>query len=371
MRKVRVGMIGYGFTGIAHSRAYQDLLRYSDAEIEPVLQTIVGRDENEVRQAAGKLGWLSYETDWRRLIERDDIDIIDIAAPSGTYREIAVAAAEAGKHVICGKPLAGSKSEAEKMRKAARRAGVVHRISYPCRYAPAVLYAKKLLAEGALGETLQFRARFASGRMTGDPDHPSGWPLGRPEGEDSATLDDLLAHAVDLARHLVGEIAEVSGAEGMSGGMESADPARSRRALAALARFESGAIGVFEASSLGRDSLGASRIEIVGSKGTARLNLEQPKVLQLRLEDESTGFAGFRSIDCSEGFFPSAGAHGLSDTPATDYEQALTRLLRDFMQGIADNDCSSPNFEDGVRNLALAEAIGRSTKTRTWTRIRN
>ncbi|KRE70104.1 Gfo/Idh/MocA family protein [Paenibacillus sp. Soil750] len=362
-RKVRVGMIGYKFMGKAHSHAYRDLPFYFDTDIDPVLQTIVGRDEANVKRAADKFGWLSYETDWRRLIERDDIDIIDIGTPNHLHAEIAIAAAQAGKHIICEKPLAMHKEQAFTMWKAAQKAGVIHMISHNYRFAPAIQYAKKLIDEGVIGDIYHVRAQYLQDWLM-DADFPLVWRL-KKDICGSGTLGDLMAHSIDLARFLVGEIKEVTGMmetfvkkRPVEGEPTMAD-VDVDDAVAALAKFENGAFGVFEASRFGKGNRNGNRLEINGSKGSLRWDMENMNTLQLYLDNDVFGMQGFRTIHCTESVHPYAGAywpagHGIG------YEHTFINLMHAFMQGISTDVNPFPSFEDGYRNQVVLDAIAKS-----------
>ncbi|OAS21217.1 Gfo/Idh/MocA family protein [Paenibacillus oryzisoli] len=376
-RKVRIGMIGYKFMGKAHSHAYRDLPFYFNTDIEPVLQTIVGRDEANVKQAGDKFGWLSYETDWRRVIERDDIDVIDIGTPNHLHAEIAIAAAQAGKHIICEKPLAMDKEQAFTMWKAAQKAGVIHMISHNYRFSPAIQYAKKLIEQGVLGEIYHIRAQYLQDWLM-DADFPLVWRL-RKDICGSGTLGDLMAHSIDLARFLVGEIEEVSGMmetfikqrpmEGLPGPTTAGPTAGTGEqvladvevddAVAALAKFENGAFGVFEASRYGKGNRNGNRLEINGSRGSLRWDMENMNTLQLYLDKDEFGMQGFRTIQCTESIHPYAGAywpagHGIG------YEHTFINLMHAFMEGISTNTNPSPSFEDGYRNQVVLDAIAKS-----------
>jgi predicted dehydrogenase len=362
-RKVRVGMIGYKFMGKAHSHAYRDLPFYFDTDIEPVLQTIVGRDESNVKRAADKFGWLSYETDWRRLIEREDIDVIDIGTPNHLHAEIALAAAQAGKHIICEKPLAMHKEQALTMWKAAQKADVIHMISHNYRFAPAIQYAKKLIDDGVIGDIYHVRAQYLQDWLM-DADFPLVWRL-KKDICGSGTLGDLMAHSIDLARFLVGEIKEVTGMmetfikqRPVEGGQIIAD-VDVDDAVAALAKFENGAFGVFEASRFGKGNRNGNRLEINGSKGSLRWDMENMNTLQLYLDNDVFGMQGFRTIHCTESVHPYAGAywpagHGIG------YEHTFINLMYAFMQGISTKVNPSPSFEDGYRNQVVLDAIAKS-----------
>ncbi|WP_274655417.1 Gfo/Idh/MocA family protein [Paenibacillus humicola] len=363
-------MIGYRFMGKAHSHAYRDLPFYFDTPVEPVLQAVAGRSEAEVGRAADKLGWLSWETDWRRLLERPDIDVIDIGAPNHLHAEIAIAAAEAGKHVICEKPLAVSADKAAEMLDAVRKAGVVHMVCHNYRFAPAVQMARKLIAEGRLGTIYHFRGEYLQDWLA-DPSLPLNWRL-RKADSGSGAHGDLMSHVVDLARYLVGEIAEVSGMlhtfvqerpiDGRPGekGRVDVDDSSSF-----LAKFACGALGVFEASRFARGNRNGNRFEINGSKGSLRWDMENMNVLQLYLEDDPQGVQGFRTISCTEAVHPLAGSYW----PAghiIGYEHTFINMMAAFMEGLYRGVSPSPNFEDGYRNQLLLEAVERSAASRQW-----
>lgn len=382
-QKVRIGMIGYKFMGKAHSHAYRDLPFYFDLGIEPVLQTIVGRDKTSVKLASEKFGWLSYETDWRRLIEREDIDVIDIGTPNNTHVEIAIAAAEAGKHIICEKPLALNTQQALNMLKAVQKAGVIHMVSYNYRFVPAIQYAKKLIQDGMLGEIYHFRAQYLQDWIM-DPGFPLVWRL-RKDVCGSGSLGDLMAHSIDLARFLVGEIKEVTGMMEtfikkrplgeMSGGLSASISGESFAdvdvddAVAAMARFENGAVGVFEATRFGKGNRNGNRLEINGSKGSIRWDMENMNTLQLYLEEDTPGMQGFRSINCTESVHP----YGEAYWPAghiIGYEHTFINLMHDFMKGILTNTNPNPNFEDGYRNQVILDAIEKSASAGKWMKIK-
>jgi predicted dehydrogenase len=382
-QKVRIGMIGYKFMGKAHSHAYRDLPFYFDLGIEPVLQTIVGRDKTSVKLASEKFGWLSYETDWRRLIEREDIDVIDIGTPNNTHVEIAIAAAEAGKHIICEKPLAINTQQALNMLKAVQKAGVIHMVSYNYRFVPAIQYAKKLIQDGMLGEIYHFRAQYLQDWIM-DPGFPLVWRL-RKDICGSGSLGDLMAHSIDLARFLVGEIKEVTGMMEtfikkrplgeMSGGLSASISGESFAdvdvddAVAAMARFENGAVGVFEATRFGKGNRNGNRLEINGSKGSIRWDMENMNTLQLYLEEDTQGMQGFRSINCTESVHP----YGEAYWPAghiIGYEHTFINLMHDFMKGILTNTNPNPNFEDGYRNQVILDAIEKSASAGKWMKIK-
>jgi predicted dehydrogenase len=381
-KQVRIGMVGYKFMGKAHSHAFRDIPFFFDTEVVPVLQAIAGRDEQGVKQAAEKMGWASYETDWRRLIERDDIDVIDIVTPNNTHAEIAIAAAKAGKHIICEKPLALTLEQSLEMLDAVKKAGVVHMICHNYRFAPAVQFAKQLIAQGRLGKIYHIRATFLQDWLM-DPDFPLIWRL-KKEISGSGTLGDIGAHIIDLARFLVGEFSEVVGmmetfikkrplgdmdihlkgrVESDKWGEVDVDDA-----TAFLARFENGALGIFEATRFSRGNRAGNRFEINGERGSIRWDMENMNNLQVYLEDDERGLQGFRTINCTEVEHPYASAYW----PAghiIGYEHTFINLLVEMMNGIANGYSPVPNFEDGVRNQAVLEAVERSVQTGKWVKV--
>ncbi|PGY11933.1 Gfo/Idh/MocA family protein [Bacillus sp. AFS031507] len=381
-KKVRIGMIGYKFVAKAHSHAFRDLPFYFDPETVPVLQAIAGRNEDGVREAAEKMGFASYETDWRRLIERDDIDLIDIVSPNHTHAEIAIAAAEAGKHVFCEKPLAMTLSEAKRMLEAVQKAGVVHMIGHAYRYAPAVQYAKKLISEGRLGKIYHIRATYLQDFII-NPDFPLVWRL-RKDVTGSGALGDIAAHILDLARFLVGEFTEVTSMmetfikerplEKASFGLKAIGDKTAKGtvevddATAFLARFENGALGVFDATRVAAGNRNGNRFEINGEKGSIRWDLENMNNLQVYFTDDEPGLQGFRTINCTEEHHPYAGAYwppGL----IIGYEHTFINLMSDLMDGITNGYSPSPNFVDGVRNQAVLDAVEKSANSRQWEKI--
>lgn len=380
-REIRVGMVGYKFMGKAHSHAYRDLPFFFDTDAVPVMQAIAGRDEEGVKQAARKLGWASYETDWRKLIERDDIDMIDIVTPNNTHAEIAIAAAEAGKHVLCEKPLAMTVEQAQRMLDAAQKNGIIHMISHNYRFAPAVQFAKKLIDEGRLGRIYHIRAAYLQDWIM-DPDFPLVWRL-RKEVTGSGAHGDIAAHILDLARFLVGEFKEVVGMMEtfikarplgeMSGGLhanvkEGMGEVDVDDASAFLARFDNGALGVFEATRFAAGNRNGNRFEINGEKGSIRWDLENMNNLQVYLTDDEQGLQGFRTIHCTEEQHPYAGAYWPSGH-IIGYGETFINLLTEMMKGIAAGNNPSPNFEDGLRNQKVLEAVERSVQSNGWASV--
>lgn len=381
-KELKIGMIGYNMMGKAHSHAYRDASFYFDTKVSPVLQAIAGRDVEKVKKAANQFGWESYETDWKRLISRDDIDVIDISTPNNTHADIAIAAAEAGKHIICEKPLALNLEEANRMLDAVKKNNVIHMICHNYRFAPAVQYAKQLISSGRLGKIYHIRATFLQDWLM-DPNIPLTWRL-KKDKSGSGTLGDLGAHIIDLARFLVGEFSEVIGMmdtfvkERPIGTMTSnlkSDVTSGEYgevtvddATAFLARFENGAMGTFESSRFSRGNRAGNRFEINGEFGSIRWDMENLNNLEVYLEEDEPGLQGFKTVNCTEEEHPFAGnywpaAHILG------YEHTFVNLITTFLDGVGDKINPSPNFEDGVRNQAVLEAVDKSVQSENWTKV--
>lgn len=381
-KTIRVGLVGYRLMGRAHSHAYRDYPFYFDTNIVPVLQAIAGRNEEKVKAAADKMGWASYETDWRRLIERDDIDLIDIVTPNDSHAEIAIAAAEAGKHVFCEKPLAISLEQAKQMLEAVNKARVTHMICHNYRFSPAVQYAKKLIEEGRLGRIYHIRATFLQDWLM-DPQFPLIWRLQK-DVSGGGTLGDLGAHIIDLARFLVGEFREVVGTmetfikkrplgtmtDNLKGQVESDEYGEVTvdDATLFIARFENGALGTFESSRFSRGNRAGNRFEINGEKGSLRWDMENLNNLQVYLEEDEPGLQGFRTINCTEEEHPFA-RHYWPAGHILGYEHTFINIVAELMKGIENGYSPEPNFVDGVRNQAVMEAVERSVQERTWVKV--
>jgi predicted dehydrogenase len=369
--EIGVGLVGYRFMGRAHSNAYRQVGRFFDLELSPRMRAICGRDEAGVRAAANSLGWEGYETDYRRLLERDDIDLVDVVTPGNTHHEIAIAALEAGKHVLCEKPLANSLDEAREMLDAARRAGTINMVCFNYRRAPAVQLAKRLIDEGRLGDIRHWRATYLQDFIL-DPDFPLIWRFQK-EVAGSGALGDLGAHIVDLAHFLVGPIEKVIGiAEtfirerpleepGAGSGEVTVDDA-----AAFLARFENGAIGTFEATRLAPGRKNHNSFEINGSNGSLVFDLERMNELQVHFADEPAETSGFRTVMVTEPDHPYVGAWW-PPGHIIGYEHTFVHTIKDLLDGIAAGKSPPPTFEDGYRCQAVLDAVERSLESGAWT----
>ncbi|WP_187371035.1 Gfo/Idh/MocA family protein [Gracilibacillus massiliensis] len=377
--KVRVGMIGYQFMGKAHSHAYRDLAFYFDNPLEIEMAVISGRNLEAVKEAQEKMGWQSYETDWRKVIERDDIDVIDIVTPNHTHAEIAIAAAEAGKHIITEKPLALTVEEAERMLEAVEKNGVKHMICHNYRFAPAVQFAKKLIDDGRIGRIYHWRANYLQDFIM-DPNFPLVWRL-KKEVSGSGALGDIGAHSLDLARFLVGEFSELTATMEtfikerpigeMTGGLSAkGDSSKMGEvtvddAVTFMARFKNGALGTFEATRFAGGNRNKNKFEINGEKGSIRWDMENMNNLEVYFPSDEEGLQGFRLINCTEEIHPYAGAYW-PPGHIIGYEHTFIHLIDEFFRGIHGNYQPSPNFVDGVRNQKVLEAVEKSAKERRW-----
>jgi len=370
-------MIGHAFMGAAHSQAWRSAPRFFDLPLDPAMALVVGRDAARAAAAAERLGWAASATDWRAVVARDDIDLVDICTPGDTHAEIAVAALAAGKHVLCEKPLANSVAEAEEMAAAAEAAavhGVRAMVGFTYRRVPAVALARRLVAEGRIGEVRHVRAQYLQDWLA-DPEAPLTWRLDK-EQAGSGALGDIGAHVIDLTQHITGDrILEVSGQletfakeRPVAAGSSERGPVTVDDAAAFLGRFAGGALGVFEATRFATGRKNAIRIEINGSRGSLAFDFEDMNVLELFDATEPAETAGFRRILVTEPQHPYVGAwwppgHGLG------YEHGFTHQVVDLVTAIADGTDPTPTFADGLQVQRVLAAVETSSDTRTWQEI--
>ena len=381
-----IGMVGYAFMGGAHSQAWRTAGRFFDLPLQPDLAVLCGRDATKARAAAEKLGWRFVETDWKALVARDDVDLVDICTPGDTHAEIAIAALEAGKHVLCEKPLANTVAEAEAMAEAAARAaakGVRSMVGFTYRRVPAISYARQLVAEGRLGEIRHVRAQYLQDWIA-DPAAPMSWRLEKDKAG-SGALGDIGAHVVDMTQFITGQsIAGVSGMletfvkerplateTGKLGGVGGAETGTVTvdDAAAFLARFDGGAFGVFEATRFATGRKNAIRIEINGSRGSLAFDFEDMNVLHFYDAQEPDETAGFRRIMVTEPTHPYVGAwwppgHGLG------YEHGFTHQVVDLVSDIAAGADPTPSFADGLQVQRVLAAVEESDQSQSaWTAV--
>jgi predicted dehydrogenase len=374
MTSLNIAMIGYAFMGKAHSNAYRQVRSFFTPRLEPRMKVICGRDAGKVEAAAGRYGWDEAATDWRDVVNRSDIDVVDICTPGDSHAEIAIAAAEAGKVVFCEKPLANDIAGAEAMLAAVQKHGVINMVCHNYRRAPAVAYAQQLIGAGELGEIRHYRGTYLQDWIV-DPSFPLVWRLVR-ERTGSGALGDIASHSIDLARYLVGEITEVAGMlETFIHERPLPDDATRRGrvtvddAAAALVRFDNGAIGTIEATRMATGRKNHNRFEINGSKGSLAFDLERMNELELYLESDAAGHRGFRTILVTERVHPYIEAWW-PPGHIIGYEHTFTHTVFDLLEAVADGRSPKPDFEDGVRNQRILDAIERAAVSRQWESIR-
>ncbi len=372
-----VGMVGYAFMGAAHSHAWRTAPHVFDLPLRPGMAVLCGRNAAAVRAAADRLGWAATETDWQALIKRDDVQLVDICTPGEFHAEVAIAALEAGKHVLCEKPLANTLAEAEAMAAAADRAaarGVRAMTGFNYRRVPAIALARQLVADGRIGAIRHVRASYLQDWLV-DPESPLTWRLQR-ERAGSGALGDLGAHIVDLAQYLTGElIAGVSAATATfvterplpSGGRSG--PVTVDDAAVFTARLGSGALGTFEATRFAAGRKNQLRIELNGDRGSLAFDLERLNELEFFDRAGDSAEAGFRRILVTEPSHPYLSAwwppgHVLG------WEHTFTHQVRDLVTAIATGGELAPTFADGLQVQRVLDAVERSAANESgWTPV--
>ncbi|MFC4464553.1 Gfo/Idh/MocA family protein [Streptomyces xiangluensis] len=374
-----VGMVGYAFMGAAHSQGWRTVGHVFDLPLRPVLAAIAGRDAHAVRAAADKHGWAAAETDWRALIARDDVQLVDICTPGDSHAEIAIAALEAGKHVLCEKPLANSVAEAQAMvtaAEAARARGQLAMVGFNYRRVPALTFARRLIADGRLGTLRHVRVSYLQDWLV-DPDFPLTWRLQR-EHAGSGALGDLGAHIVDLAQYLAGEVLvgvsaqmetfvkERPRPDGASSGLTASGgprraPVTVDDAAVFTGRLASGALATFEATRMASGRKNALRLEINGASGSLAFDLERLNELSFHDHREPAATAGFRRIVVTEaehpyleGWWPPGHALG--------YEHTFAHQARDLVEAIASGTDPMPSFADGLQVQRVLAAVEESAQ---------
>ncbi len=372
-REVNVALIGYNFMGRAHSNAYRQVGPFLAPGLNPRMKVLCGRDGKAVRAAARRLGWEEAATDWKAVVARPDIDLVDVSTPGDSHSAIAIAAAKAGKAVLCEKPLANSVGQAEAMVAAVRKAGVVNMICHNYRRAPAVMLAKQLIDAGELGRIYHYRGTYLQDWIV-DPKLPLLWRFQKKHAG-SGALGDIGAHSVDLARFLVDEITEVAG--DLKTFIKQRplldNPRKKGRvtvddAAVALARFANGAIGTIEGTRLAPGRKNYNRFEINGSKGSLAFDLERMNELELFSTSDPERTQGFRTILATDPRHPYVKAwwppgHILG------YEHTFTHTVYDLLQGMARGRSPKPDFEDGLRNQRVLAAWEKAARSRRWERV--
>jgi len=382
-REINVGLIGYKFMGKAHSNALARIGMFFDPSVKINLKAICGREEEWVAENAKKFGFEDYETEWEKLVARDDIDVVDITAPSNVHKQIAIEAAKHGKHIFCEKPLALSASDAMEMEKAIADAGVLGQVGFNYRFCPAVMLAKKLICEGKLGRIFHFRGRFLQDWLV-NPKFPLAWRLDK-NIAGSGAHGDLGAHVIDAARFLIGEFDSVCGIsetfikerpivqrmEGLSGtaGDDSPKgPVTVDDATIFLARFKCGAIGQIEATRFAPGHDNDMGFEINGEFGSLRFSFERMNELEYYDNIEPREIRGYRTIQCTQGVHPYL-SHWWPAGHVLGYETTFVHEMYEFYECIANSRPTSPDFTDGRKCAEVLEAVDESIINGAWVKI--
>ena len=375
--KIGIGMIGYKFMGKAHSNAFRQVPVFFDCPLIPELKAICGRNEEGVKAAAETYGWESYETSWKKLLERKDIELVDINTPNNAHAEITIAAAQKGKHIFLEKPMAMNLKEAKEVVEAVKKAGVKHMISFNYRKFPSLTYAKKMNDDGKIGTVYHFRAVYLQDWIV-DPDFPLVWRLDK-NIAGSGALGDLCAHIVDMAQYLVGDIDSVSATAetfikerklpSAEGGLSAKAGEKKGKvtvddAVISLARFENGALGTFEATRFAIGHKNGGQFEINGSKGSLRFNLERMNELEY-LATEDGDEQGFKTILVTNPSHPYMAAWW-PPGHMIGWEHSHVNQVYHLLDSIARDRMPEPSLYEGVKNQAVLEAMADSIKDGAW-----
>lgn len=384
MTEINVALIGHQFMGKAHSNAYRQVSKFFPGKLEPRLKVICGKaSKEELEATARQFGWEESDPDWRRVVERKDIDVVDISTPGFLHHPMAIAAAEAGKHLICEKPLANTLAEAKEMLRAVEKAGVKHYVNFNYRRVPAVALAKQLMAHGRLGEIYHYHGAYLQDWIM-DPQFPLVWRLEK-KYAGSGALGDIGAHAADLAQFLNADITEVvgfmttfikerplvdagPGAWGAKGGRGKGKVTVDDETNF-LARFKNGSAGVFESTRFAGGRRNYNTLQIYGSKGSLAWNFERMNELEFFDRTEAGAEQGYKTILATEAAHPYVGAWW-PPGHIVGYEHTFVHAIHDFLTCLEKDRMPTPNFRDGVKVQALLDAVERSAKSRRWEKVK-
>lgn len=358
-QQLNIAMIGHGFIARAHSNAFLQVSRFFDSPYDLMPKVICGRDRDKTGQMAARWGWQEVATDWRAVVERPDIHVVDIATPNALHAPIALAAAAAGKMIWCEKPLAMSVKEAEAMSAAAQN--VPNLVWFNYRRVPAVAFAKTLLDEGRLGQIYHYRGLYLN-QSGNNPAKTSGWRYQRAQAG-SGALGDLLSHSLDLALHLNGPIADFAAMSHTFAPGRDVDDA-----VALLVRFGNGSVGTFEATRYGVGRRNGNSFQIHGSKGMLAFDLERMNRLEFLDAGDPPELQAARDIMVTgpnhpywENFWKPGHEIG--------YEHTFIATLGDFLQALSRGEPFHPGFEDALQVQRLLEAIEWSASSATWVKL--
>ena len=381
-----VGMVGYAFMGAAQAQAWRTAGRVFDLPLNPRMTVLCGRNRDAAAAAAGRLGWESVETDWKAVVERDDVQLVDICTPGSSHAEIAIAALAAGKHVLCEKPLANTVAEARSMTAAAREAraaGVRAMVGFNYRRVPAVAFARQLIAAGRIGTVRQVRAQYLQDWIV-DPEFPLVWRL-RADEAGSGALGDIGAHIVDLTQFVTGQrltgvnalletfvkrrpLPSAGSGLSASGGTEVGDVTVDDAALF-FGRLDGGAIATYEATRFATGRKNSIRVEVNGSTGSLAFDLERLNELEFLDGTEDPELQGFRRVVVTEpghpylsAWYPPGHMLGWGDT--------FVHEVKDLVDAVAAGQDPLPSFDDGLQVQLVLDAVQRSAADRgCWTEV--
>ena len=372
MKELNVALIGCKFMGKAHTNAWKNAPHFFDMSARPVLKVVCDTNEQVLGEFARRWGWQETETDWRKIVAREDIDVVDIATPPHVHCEISVAAADAGKHVFCEKPIARNAVEADQMCQAAERNGIVHYLNHEYRRCPAVVLAKQLIDEGRIGRIFHWRGAYLQSWLV-DPDFPLTWHL-QIETAGSGPQNGINSHSVDLARYLVGEIKSVvamkttfvkerplatdaagtfNASVATEGGAKG--PVTVEDAISMIVEFENGALGSFEATSFATGRKNYNYFEIYGDRGSLLFDLERMNELQFFSADDPEHAQGFRTILATEPCHKYV-ANWWPPGHSIGFEHEFHHGVVDFVDAIDKGTSVTPNFHDGLKGMKVLEA---------------
>jgi len=383
MPEINIALIGHRFMGKAHSNAWRQVRHFFPGALVPRMKVLCGKAcSEELDATAAQFGWDESNCEWHEVIERKDIQVVDIATPGNLHAPMAIAAAQAGKHVICEKPLANTLEETKQMLRAVEKAGVKHMLMHNYRKIPAVAFARKLIEDGRIGEVYHYHGAYLQDWIM-DPQFPLVWRLQK-KSAGSGALGDIGAHAVDLARYLNGEFESVTGqlttfikerplpAEGAGAWGAKGDQGKGKVTVDDeanfLVRFKNKSVGVFESSRFCGGRRNYNTFQIYGSKGSLAFNLERMDELEFYDGADDQAVQGFKTISVTESVHPYVGAWW-PPGHIIGYEHTFVHAMHDFLTAIEKDTLPSPNFGDGVKNQAILDAVERSAKTGRWLKV--
>jgi len=383
MQDINIAIIGHRFMGKAHSNAWRQVRRFFPGNLWPRMKVLCGKACNEELEAtAAQFGWEEFDCEWRRVIERDDIQVVDIATPGNLHAPMVIAAAQAGKHIICEKPLANTLAEAKAMLRAVEKAGVKHMVNFNYRRVPAVAFARKLIEDGKLGHIYHYHGAYLQDWIM-DPNFPLVWRLEK-KFAGSGALGDIGAHAIDLAQYLNGDVQTVIGQlttfikerplVGEGAGSWGAKRSKGKGRVTVdddanfLARFRNGSVGVFESSRFAGGRRNYNTFQIYGSKGSVAFNLERMNEIEFYDATAEQAHQGYKTTQVTESVHPYVEAWW-PPGHIIGYEHTFVHAIHDFLTALEKDTMPSPNFKDGVKNQAVLDAVERSAKSGKWEKV--